>query len=141
MPWKSQETKGSAVDSRVGTTFGKYNVTRLLGKGGMGEVYEAYDTDKGRTVALKILAHEFSDDVAFRTRFQRESQAAAILQEPHVIPIHDWGEFDGRLYIDMRLVQARRCLTCSRRARWNRPARSTSSVRSPLPWMPPTPRA
>jgi serine/threonine kinase PknH len=98
------------VDSRVGTTFGKYNITRLLGKGGMGEVYEAYDTGKGRTVALKILAHDLSDDVAFRTRFQRESQAAAILQEPHVIPIHDWGEIDGSLYIDMRLVQGQTLL-------------------------------
>ena len=98
------------MDSRVGTTFGKYNITRLLGKGGMGEVYEAYDTGKGRTVALKILAEEFSHDVAFRTRFQRESQAAAILQEPHVIPIHDWGEIDGSLYIDMRLVKGRTLL-------------------------------
>ena len=71
------------MDSRVGTTFGKYNITRLLGKGGGGVVYEAYDTGKGRTVALKILAEEFSNDVTFRTRFQRESQAAAILQEPH----------------------------------------------------------
>ena len=98
------------MDSRVGTTFGKYNITRLLGKGGMGEVYEAYDTGKGRTVALKILANELSNDVAFRTRFQRESQAAAILQEPHVIPIHDWGEVDGSLYIDMRLVQGQTLL-------------------------------
>lgn len=98
------------MDSRVGTTFGKYNITRLLGKGGMGEVYEAYDTGKGRTVALKILAGEFSHDVAFRTRFQRESQAAAILQEPHVIPIHDWGEIDGSLYIDMRLVKGQTVL-------------------------------
>jgi serine/threonine protein kinase len=97
--------KGIAVDSRVGTTFGKYNISGLIGKGGMGEVYEAYDTEKGRTVALKILAREYSNDVAFRTRFQRESRAAAILQEPHVIPIHDWGEIDGNLYIDMRLVQ------------------------------------
>ena len=93
------------MDSRVGTAFGKYNITRLLGKGGGGAVYEAYDTGKGRTVALKILADELSNDDTFRTRFQRESQAAAILQEPHVIPIHDWGEIDGRLYIDMRLVQ------------------------------------
>jgi hypothetical protein len=93
------------VGSRVGTEFGKYNITRLLGTGGMGEVYEAYDTAKGRTVALKILPDELSNDVGFRTRFQRESQAAAILQEPHVIPIHDWGEIDGNLYIDMRLVQ------------------------------------
>ena len=98
------------MDSRVGTTFGKYNITRLLGKGGGGVVYEAYDTGKGRTVALKILAEEFSNDVTFRTRFQRESQAAAILQEPHVIPIHDWGEIDGSLYIDMRLVQGQTLL-------------------------------
>ncbi len=91
------------MDSRVGTAFGKYNITRLIGKGGMGEVYEAYDTGKGRTVALKILADEFSNDVKFRTRFQRESQAAAILQEPHVIPIHDWGEIDGNLYIEVTL--------------------------------------
>lgn len=56
--------KGIAVDSRVGTTFGKYNITRLLGKGGMGELYEAYDTPNGRTVALKILADQFSNDAA-----------------------------------------------------------------------------
>jgi serine/threonine-protein kinase len=93
------------VESRVGTAFGKYNVIGLLGKGGMGEVYEAYDTDKNRTVALKILADGLSNDPTFRTRFQRESQAAAILQEPHVIPIHDWGEIDGRLFIEMRLVR------------------------------------
>jgi serine/threonine-protein kinase len=93
------------VDSRAGTTFGKYSISRLLGRGGMGAVYEAHDTDKGRTVALKILADEYSHDIGFRTRFQRESRAAAILQEPHVIPIHDWGEIDGHLYIDMRLVQ------------------------------------
>ena len=92
------------MESRVGTTFGKYTVSRLIGRGGMGEVYEAYDTDKGRTVALKILADEYSRDESFRARFQRESRAAAVLQEPHVIPIHDWGEIDGHLYIDMRLV-------------------------------------
>jgi serine/threonine-protein kinase len=85
--------------------FGKYKITGMLGKGGMGEVYEAEDTSKGRTVALKILAEQYSHDENFRARFQRESRAAAILQEPHVIPIHDWGEIDGNLYIDMRLVR------------------------------------
>jgi serine/threonine protein kinase len=95
----------TGVNSRVGTTFGKYKITGLLGKGGMGEVYQAYDTAKGRTVALKILSDQFSRDETFRTRFLRESHAAAILQEPHVIPIHDWGEIDGSMYIDMRLVQ------------------------------------
>jgi serine/threonine kinase PknH len=94
-----------AADSRVGQTFGKYRITGLVGKGGMGEVYEAQDTSKRRTVALKILSQQFSNDDRFRTRFLRESHAAAILQEPHVIPIHDWGEIDGCLFIDMRLVQ------------------------------------
>jgi serine/threonine protein kinase len=93
------------VKSLVGGSFGKYRINRMLGKGGMGEVYEAYDTDKGRTVALKVLADQYAQDDNFRTRFLRESRAAAVLQEPHVIPIHDWGEIDDTLYIDMRLVQ------------------------------------
>jgi serine/threonine kinase PknH len=91
--------------AKAGSLFGKYQLTRLLGQGGMGEVYEAHDTTKDRTVALKILPEELSRDEGFRTRFQRESRAAAMLEEPHVIPIHDWGEIDGNLYIDMRLVR------------------------------------
>lgn len=91
--------------ARAGSTFGKYRLKRLLGRGGMGEVHEAYDTSKDRTVALKILTDELARDDGFRARFQRESRAAAMLEEPHVIPIHDWGEIDGNLYIDMRLVR------------------------------------
>src|SRR5262249_50733760 len=99
-----RKCRGAAVATLVDETFGKYEISRLLGKGGMGEVYEAYDTDKGRRVALKLLSDQYADDETFRARFLRESHAAAILQEPHVIPIHDWGEIDHRLYIDMRLV-------------------------------------
>ncbi|MGA9493886.1 MAG: serine/threonine-protein kinase [Mycobacterium sp.] len=91
--------------ARAGSMFGKYRLNRLLGQGGMGEVYEAHDTSKDRTVALKILPGELSRDDGFRTRFQRESRAAAMLEEPHAIPIHDWGEIEGNLYIDMRLVR------------------------------------
>jgi hypothetical protein len=47
---------------------------------------------------------QYAQDDTFRTRFLRESRAAAVLQEPHVIPIHDWGQIDETLYIDMRLV-------------------------------------
>ncbi|MTE13068.1 protein kinase [Nocardia sp. CT2-14] len=73
----------------------------------MGEVYEAYDTSKDRVVALKLLPEELAKDPAYQERFRRESQAAARLAEPHIIPIHDWGEIDGVLYIDMRLVRGR----------------------------------
>ncbi|MBF6218565.1 protein kinase [Nocardia abscessus] len=90
---------------RTGTRFGPYELRSLLGKGGMGEVYEAYDTVKNREVAVKLLSEELAKDPTYQVRFRRESQAAARLAEPHVIPIHDWGVIDGVLFIDMRLVR------------------------------------
>ena len=92
------------AEPRVGTRFGPYELRALVGRGGMGEVYEAYDSTKDRTVALKLLPPQFARDAEYQERFRRESQAAARLQDPHIIPIHDWGEIDGVLYIDMRLV-------------------------------------
>ncbi|WSF98695.1 serine/threonine protein kinase [Nocardia vinacea] len=88
----------------AGSTFGKYRLRRLIGAGGMGRVFEALDTTKGRVVAVKVLPEQLADDPVYRARFRRESHIAALLQEPHVIPIHDYGEIDGLLYIDMRLV-------------------------------------
>ena len=83
---------------------GSYRIDRLLGLGGMGEVHLAYDTDRDRYVALKLLPEALSGDEEYLRRFQRESHIAARLREPHVIPIHDHGEIDGQLFIDMRLV-------------------------------------
>src|SRR5437868_15097275 len=71
----------------------------------MGEVYQAYDTRRDRYIALKLLPEGFSGDWEYLKRFQRESHVAARLREPHVIPIHDFGDIDGRLFIDMRLVE------------------------------------
>lgn len=94
----------SAPASRVGSWFGPYRLVRLLRQGGMGEVYEAEDTRKGRMVALKLISHQFSGNAEFRARLQREADIAGRLTEPHVVPIHDYGEIDGRFYVDMRLV-------------------------------------
>jgi len=91
--------------SRLGTRFGPYELNSLIGVGGMGEVYRAYDTTKDRTVAVKVLRAEMAVDPGFQERFRRESRMAARLQEPHVIPVHDFGDIDGVLYIDMRLVE------------------------------------
>jgi serine/threonine-protein kinase len=85
--------------------FGRYRLDALIGQGGMGEVYRAYDTDKERIVAVKRLPPQLAGDTAFQDRFRRESKIAASLREPHIIPIHDYGEIDGRLFIDMRLVE------------------------------------
>ncbi|BBZ39327.1 serine/threonine-protein kinase PknH/PknJ [Mycobacterium conspicuum] len=91
--------------SRVGSQFGRYRLQRLLGRGGMGEVYEAYDTVKDRTVALKLMSQQLNFDDTFRRRMQREAHTAGRLQEPHIVPIHDYGEIDGQLFIDMRFVE------------------------------------
>jgi YVTN family beta-propeller protein len=84
--------------------FGQYRIKGLIGSGGMGEIYRAYDTRRDREVALKLLPTALSGDPEFLRRFQRESYAVARLREPHVIPIHDYGEIDDRLFIDMRLI-------------------------------------
>jgi ABC-type amino acid transport substrate-binding protein len=94
----------NAVDA---TPFGQYQLQELIGRGGMGEVYRAFDTRTDRVVALKLLPTHLAKDGVFQQRFRRESQAAAGINEPHVVPIHGFGEIDERLYLDMRLIDGR----------------------------------
>ncbi len=97
----------TSESSRVGTQFGQYRLRRLVGRGGMGDVYEAEDTVRERVVALKLMSQSLSQDPIFRSRMQREARTAGRLQEPHVVPIHDYGEIDGQLYVDMRLIDGK----------------------------------
>ncbi|CAM3106731.1 serine/threonine protein kinase [Mycobacterium intermedium] len=90
-----------------GTPFGRYRLIELIGRGGMGEVWRAYDTETQRVVAVKVLPVNLANDPVFTERFRREALAAASLNDPHVVPIHHFGEIDGRLYVDMRLVHGR----------------------------------
>src|ERR1700757_1650778 len=70
----------------------------------MGEVWKAFDTATQRVVAVKVLPAQLAADPVFEKRFRREAYTAASLNEPHVVPIHDFGEIEGRLYVDMRLI-------------------------------------
>jgi len=100
---KGASTVSNAV-SREGSQFGPYKLVRLIGRGGMGEVYEAEDTRKRRVVALKLISAQYSDNSVFRARMQREADTAGRLTEPHIVPIHDYGEIDGQFYVEMRLI-------------------------------------
>jgi serine/threonine-protein kinase len=88
----------------AGDVFAGYTIARLLGAGGMGEVYLAEHPRLPRLDALKILSNRATDDVEFRARFTREAELAATLWHPHIVGVHDRGEFDGRLWISMDYV-------------------------------------
>ncbi len=118
---------GSA--SRVGSQFGPYRLLRLLGRGGMGEVYEAEDVRKRRVVALKLISPQFSGNPLFRARMQREAEEAGRLTEPHVVPIHDYGEIDGQLYLDMRFIEGTDLATLLKRVGPLSPPRAVAIVR------------
>ena len=94
----------------------------------MGQVFRAYDTQRHRSVAVKLLPDTLSNDRAYQRRFRRESYIAAGLREPHVIPIHDFGELEGRLFIDMRLVDGESIYTILERQGPIAPARAVHLI-------------
>jgi serine/threonine protein kinase len=108
--------------TKAGSLFGKYRLNRLLGQGGMGEVYEAHDTTKDRTVALKILPEELSRDEGFRSRFQ-----TGVRSTETSTSICGWSA--GKIYMN-----------CCSAVPLSPSGPSASSVRSERRWMPRTRR-
>ena len=94
-------------DPRVGTELAGYRIESLLGLGGMSVVYLAEDLRLKRRVALKLLAAELAEDDAFRDRFLRESELAASIDHPNIVPIYEAGATDDVLFIAMRYVEGR----------------------------------
>ncbi len=88
----------------AGQTVDGYRVERMIGRGGMGVVYEAVQTSVNRRVALKVLRPELADDPAFVERFRREARLQASLEHPNVLEVYEVGESAERLFLAMRLV-------------------------------------
>lgn len=90
---------------RSGTEIAGYRIESLIARGGMGEVWLATQSFPERKVALKLLPHDLASDQAFRERFIRESNAAASVEHPNIVPVYGAGDADGELYIAMRYVE------------------------------------
>src|SRR5258708_26137565 len=103
----------------IGTQLGSHEITGLLGKGGMGEVYRARDTKLKREVAIKILPEEFSRDADRVSRFQREAEVLASLNHANIAAIHDVQEANGTRFLIMELVEGE--TLAERIARWPLP--------------------
>ena len=88
-----------------GSQIGGCRIERQIGRGGMGVVYLAQQLGTGRSVAVKVIAPKYAEDIVFRERFQREAQLAASIEHQNVITVHDAGEEDGLLYLIMAYVR------------------------------------
>jgi len=97
------ESVADAFSVNPGTQLGSYRIESVLGKGGMGVVYRALDTRLNRPVAVKFLFDGLADPAA-RRRFQREAQTASSLNHPHILTVHDAGDFEGRQYLVTEFV-------------------------------------
>jgi predicted Ser/Thr protein kinase len=118
----------AAVELRTGSRLLDYRLESVLGRGGMSVVYLADDLRLRRKVAIKLLTPELGDDVRFRERFVRESELAASIDHPNVIPIYEAGEADGRLYIAMRYVDGTDLKVLLRRESAIEPVRAVAIV-------------
>ena len=83
--------------------LGKYEILEEIGRGGFAVVYKARDTELDRVVALKVI-HSVPGEAAFAQRFRQEARIAADLRHPNIVPVYDFGDADGALYLAMALI-------------------------------------
>lgn len=81
--------------------IGRFVVTSVVGRGGMATVYRADDPDEDRDLAIKVLRREYLNDLGFRARFEREAETVANLEHPAIVPLYEFGQSEGALYIVM----------------------------------------
>ncbi|MCA1576989.1 MAG: serine/threonine-protein kinase [Acidobacteria bacterium] len=98
---------GDGQESLVGAVIGHYNIVRVLGRGGMGEVYLAYDVHLRRNVALKLLPNGVVSDTERIRRFEQEARLASAISHPHIAHIYEIGEALGRRFIAMEYVSGK----------------------------------
>ena len=103
--WGGLRVVSFTRDLPRGTAVADYRIDAVLGRGGMSVVYLAEDLRLKRRVALKLLAPALAADARFRERFLSESELAASIDHPNVIPVYEAGEADGSLFIAMRYVE------------------------------------
>jgi protein kinase-like protein len=89
----------------VGENVGPYRIVEQLGQGGMATVYKAFHAALDRYVALKALHPAFGEDPNFEARFQREARLVARLEHPHIVPVYDYAEHEGRPYLVMKFIE------------------------------------
>ncbi len=94
-----------SVENLVGQTLGKYQLRQLLGSGGMGAVYRAYQADLKREVAVKVLPASFAREPGYIERFNREAEIAASLEHAHIVPVYDYGTQNDISYVVMRYLR------------------------------------
>lgn len=102
--------------SMIGRTLGHYQISSLLGAGGMGEVYRARDLRLDRGVAVKILPEHLATDAEALRRFEREAKAVAALSHPNILSIFDFGSEDGVSYAVTELLQGETLRDCLNRS-------------------------
>jgi serine/threonine protein kinase len=112
----------------AGSVVAGYRIDEVAGRGSMGVVYRATQLGLARPVALKLIASEIAHDVRFRERFKRESQLAASIDHPNVIPIYEAGEVDGALFLAMRYVDGTDLGACIAQMGRLEPARTVRIV-------------